>query len=140
MGDDRNTAYARHMTTNNPLSNDLQWWNKSNQIKTVPVNHHSIHYKSLIFNIVKFYFIVPPQVKLKISFFKLPWKNSCGYDEIPIKILKISVPFISSPLCYIINKLSTGVFPIKLKYSVIIPVYKKGDRNNVSNFRPLSLL
>jgi hypothetical protein len=55
--------------------------------------------------------------------------------------LKISAPFIISPLCYIINKsLSTGVFPISLKYSIITPVYKKGDRNDVSNFRPISLL
>ena len=28
----------------------------------------------------------------------LKWKNSHGYDEIPIKILKISLPYIISPL------------------------------------------
>jgi hypothetical protein len=28
----------------------------------------------------------------------LPWKNSCGYDEVSIELLKISAPFISSPL------------------------------------------
>ena len=39
-------------------------------------------------------------------------KQSCGYDEIPIKILKLSAPFIISPLTYICNKsLSSGVFP-----------------------------
>ena len=27
----------------------------------------------------------------------LPWKNSCGYDEISLRILKASAPFISSP-------------------------------------------
>ena len=38
-------------------------------------------------------------------------KNSHGYDEISMKILKISSPFISSPLCYICNKaISTGIF------------------------------
>jgi hypothetical protein len=42
-----------------------------------------------------------------------PWKNSCGYDEVSIKLLKISVPFISSPLCCIINKLlSKDVFQL----------------------------
>jgi len=30
--------------------------------------------------------------------------NSCCYDEIPIKILKISAPSIISPLTYICNK------------------------------------
>jgi hypothetical protein len=40
------------------------------------------------------------------------WKNSQGFDEIPLKLLKVSAPFIASPLCYIINKsLSTGIFP-----------------------------
>jgi hypothetical protein len=42
----------------------------------------------------------------------LKWKNSHGYDEIPIRILKISLPFIISSPTYICNKSSsTGIFP-----------------------------
>jgi len=41
----------------------------------------------------------------------LKWKNSHGYDEIPVRILNISLPFIISPLTYICNKSSTGIFP-----------------------------
>jgi hypothetical protein len=41
----------------------------------------------------------------------LKWKNSHGYNDIPIKILKISLPFIVSPLTYICNRMSTGIFP-----------------------------
>ena len=68
-------------------------------------------------------------------------KNSCGYDEIPVKILKLSAPFITSPLTYIYNKsLSTGTFPERLKYALIRPVYKKGDKHLVTNYRPISLL
>jgi hypothetical protein len=38
------------------------------------------------------------------------------YDEITIKILKISDPFISSPLTYIFNKsMMSGIFPSRLK-------------------------
>jgi hypothetical protein len=37
--------------------------------------------------------------------------NAQGYDEISVKVLKWSAPFISSPLAYICNKsLETGVF------------------------------
>jgi hypothetical protein len=55
-----------------------------------------------------------------------PWKNSCGYGEISMKIVKISAPFISSPLCRIINtSLNSGVFPTRLKYSTITPLHKK---------------
>jgi hypothetical protein len=31
----------------------------------------------------------------------LKWKNSHGYDDVPIKIVKISLPFVRSPLTYI---------------------------------------
>ena len=68
-------------------------------------------------------------------------KRSHGYDEISTRILKISAPFISSPLNYICNKsLSTGIFPTRLKYSMIKPLYKKHDKNNVDNYTPISLL
>ena len=39
-------------------------------------------------------------------------KNSHGYDDISVDILKSSSPYISLPLCHICNKmLSTGIFP-----------------------------
>ena len=47
----------------------------------------------------------------------LPSKNSSGYDEIPQRILKISMPVIISPLTYLGNKAITkGSFPARLKY------------------------
>jgi len=71
----------------------------------------------------------------------LKTKNLYGYDEIPIKILKLSAPFIISPLTYNCNKsLSSGVFPERLKYAIIKPVYKKGDKLLTANYRPISLL
>jgi Notch-like protein len=72
---------------------------------------------------------------------KLNMTNSFGYDEIPIKILKSNSYYISSPLTYIINRsLETGIFPDRLKFSEIIPIYKNGDKNLISNYRPISIL
>ena len=52
--------------------------------------------------------------------------NSCGYEEIPVKIVKLSAPFIIFPLTYICNiSLSAGAFPERLKYALIRPVHKK---------------
>jgi hypothetical protein len=71
----------------------------------------------------------------------LKTKNLYGCDEIPIKILKLSAPFIISPLAYICNKsLSSVVFPERLKYAIIKPVCKKGDKLLTTNYKPVSLL
>ena len=68
-------------------------------------------------------------------------KNSHGYDGISTKLLKLSSPFILSPLTHICNKsLSLGIFPDCLKYSEIKPLFKKGDKQNFSNYRPISIL
>ena len=71
----------------------------------------------------------------------LKTKNSYGYYKIPIKILKLSAPFIFSPFTYISNKsISSGVFPERLKYIKNKTVYKKGDKLLTTNYRLTSLL
>ena len=51
-------------------------------------------------------------------------KDSRGYDEILIKILKASIPCISSQLTYLcIRMLSSGMFPSRLKFSEIKPTF-----------------
>jgi hypothetical protein len=70
----------------------------------------------------------------------LKTKNSYGYDEISTKSLKISCPFISSPINYICNKtLFWGVFPDRLKYAIIKPLHKNEDMCEVSKHMPVSL-
>jgi hypothetical protein len=60
-------------------------------------------------------------------------KNSYGYNEISTKLLKITAPFISAPVNYICNKVITkGVFHDRLKYSIINPLHKKGNKRDVS--------
>jgi len=68
-------------------------------------------------------------------------KNSYGYVGISTKLLKISSALIISPLTYICNKsISLGIYPDHLKYAVVQPIFKKGDRSNITNYRPISML
>jgi hypothetical protein len=36
--------------------------------------------------------------------------------------------------------MTTGIFPTRLKYSQIVPIYKNGDKHELTNYRPISLL
>ena len=68
-------------------------------------------------------------------------KNSSGCDEITTKILKISKPFIISPIINICYKMvAQGIFPERLKFSLIKPIYKSENKSSPSNYRPIALL
>lgn len=68
-------------------------------------------------------------------------KTSAGWDEVPMSLLKKCGPWVAAPLAYIINySFETGVFPSKMKLAVVRPIFKKGDRRQCSNYRPISLL
>ena len=64
-----------------------------------------------------------------------------GIDCIPAKILKDSKHTISPILCDLINKsYKTKTFPDILKIASIKPIFKSGDKNKISNYRPISIL
>ena len=68
-------------------------------------------------------------------------KYSSGYNEISCTVIKSCASIISSPLSYIYSySLHTGIFPDRLKTAVVKPLHKKGDKFNISNYRPISLL
>ena len=64
-----------------------------------------------------------------------------GIDIISNKLLKGVKEVIVIPLTILINQmLMTGVFPNLLKISKVIPLYKKTDNTNMSNYRLIALL
>ncbi len=72
---------------------------------------------------------------------KLKNKYSAGLDEFPDCLLKTCAPAIIHPLTHIFNaSLCTGIFPDIFKTAKIKPLFKKGNKNEVQNYRPISLL
>ena len=68
-------------------------------------------------------------------------KPSCGHDGISTKLLKACKLEICKPLTHIINQmLKTGIFPDDLKVAKVIPLFKKGKKEILDNYRPISVL
>ena len=67
--------------------------------------------------------------------------RSVGSDGISLKFVKDALYIIVFYLTFIINtSIATGVFPHAWKKAHVIPLFKKGDFNDVNNFRPISIL
>ena len=63
------------------------------------------------------------------------------YTDTEAKFIKISKSMISPFLCKLINDcFSKGVYPNCLKIAEVIPIFKKGDRKEASNYCPISML
>ena len=100
-------------------------------------NKHFTEYLSL--NPIKIQCVLFQQTNMKT--FKS--KKSTGHDGITCstKLLKQIIRNNASPLEHIFNlSLSTGCCPDLLKLAKVIPVYKKDDPTQVTNYRPISLL
>ena len=60
------------------------------------------------------------------------------HDPISIRMLKICGKTICKPLeCIFREYLNTGLFPLEWKKPNLVPVYKKGDKQCLKNFRPV---
>ena len=68
-------------------------------------------------------------------------KRSSGHDNISSYLLKQLQFSLKAPLTTLINKsMIEGVMPDKLKVAKVIPLYKAKERDNMENYRPISIL
>lgn len=72
---------------------------------------------------------------------KLESSKAPGFDEITPIVIKNIISSIENVLVHLINlSLNSGVFPDVLKKAILKPLYKKNEKTNPTNYRPIALL
>lgn len=60
---------------------------------------------------------------------------------IPTSLIKSNARNLALPLSIIFNRsVTNGIFPDEFKKAVVCPLYKKGPKSEIGNYRPISLL
>ena len=71
----------------------------------------------------------------------LKTKHCEGYDRIPVRILADARDNLLDPMTDLFQKIyATGLIPEQWKVSKIIPIFKKGDKSKIENYRPIANL
>ena len=98
-----------------------------------------MHHNNRNFDSCAFYFTTSAEVIDTVK--SLKSTDSAGYDEIPVTVLKAVVIHIAEPISAIINvSLADGVFPDGMKTAKVCPIFKSEIKNDVANYRPISIL
>lgn len=71
----------------------------------------------------------------------LKTNSAPGHDKIPTSLIKTCSVFLAEPIAHLCNlSFTNGIFPAVLKKAMVTPIYKAGDKQMPSNYRPISLL
>lgn len=78
---------------------------------------------------------------IESGFYKLTGDKTIGPDGLSGEFLYRLKSVLSFPLSLLFRKsLDEVIYPDILKLSTVKPIYKSGDKSNVANYRPISLL
>jgi hypothetical protein len=87
------------------------------------------------------FFLTPTSEEERAKLIDNLKNTSEGWDEIKPSVLKCIKNDILMPLMFLCNlSFVTGIVPVELKLDKVIPVYKTGQVDNISNYRPISIL
>ena len=67
-------------------------------------------------------------------------KKATGLDQIPSKLLKLAADIVGPSLAGIFERsINTGIFPAEWKLARVTPIFKKGSKSDLDNYRPISV-
>lgn len=88
-------------------------------------------------------FIMTPTNDIKVNKILSTLTNSKAKDiyGLDTAFLKTHKESLTVPLTKVLNKsINESIFPSALKLAIVTPVYKSGDKQEVNNYRPISIL
>ena len=145
----RNTPSSTTLNTNDFSLSFASTNSITNQISTDDINEAASDTHSFCNNIFS-------NFNNNMSTFSIPWismpfvhkylsllkpTKTFSADGLSNYLLKLSAPCIAESLTYIYNLcIAQSYFPKLFKQAKVVPIYKKGDRENPANFRPISVL
>lgn len=113
--------------------------NLAEKINPVPGIDYSIYMKEPLLNSMFLSEVSTEEIVRIVNNFKA--KTSCGYDNINMSLVKNVIDCIATPLAYICKlSFNQGMFPDKMKIARVMPLFKAGCRQELSNYRPVSVL
>jgi hypothetical protein len=97
------------------------------------------HVPSASNNTFSLHSVTEEQVLIAVK--KLKPNMTQGYDQVPAFLIRDCACVFVKPLTIIFNLiLKSCQFTVKWKYSTICPVYKKGVKKDISNYRPVAII
>ena len=81
------------------------------------------------------------EYEVQCQLLSLNVNKACGHDTIPARLIRDAADIVAKPLSHIFNlSLRTGKIPKSMKVAKVTLIFKKGDKNNPGNYRPISVL
>ena len=87
-------------------------------------------------------YMEPPRVNEVLNMINsLNLNKSVGHDNLLPYFLKVASTILAPALCYFIdNAFRLGIFPQSCKTAKIVPLFKSGNTQSFTNYRPISIL
>ena len=68
-------------------------------------------------------------------------ESSPGWDAIPGSVAKATIQYYIKSLTSLINSsFENGLLPDELKFTNVIPIFRNGDKTDITNYLPISVL
>ena len=128
------------------IADTLEFGSTVDQIITKIINIHKNHpsiklIKKYTKNASQFAFKPTNETEILKLLKSIDCKKAIGTDSIPPKIIKDSANILVKPFTKIINLcIKENKFPTKAKIAEVLPIFKKDERQQKGNYRPISIL